>query len=47
MSLKYVLDKQKSERKQLLNHDHIKYIIYQLLRALKYLHSAGVIHRVS
>lgn len=29
----------------LLNTDHIKYIVYQLLRALKYLHSAQVIHR--
>lgn len=45
MSLKYVLDKQKTERKALINRDHIKYIIYQLLRALKYLHSANVIHR--
>lgn len=45
MSLRYVLDKQKMERKKLLNQDHIKYIVYQLLRALKYLHSAHVIHR--
>jgi p38 MAP kinase len=45
MSLRYVLDKQKMERKALINEEHIKYIIYQLLRALKYLHSATVIHR--
>ncbi|KAI6176185.1 Mitogen-activated protein kinase [Aphelenchoides bicaudatus] len=45
ISLKCVLDRQKRERKMLLNTDHIKYIVYQLLRALKYLHSAQVIHR--
>ena len=26
--------------------DHIKLIIYSLLRGLKFIHSAGVIHRV-
>lgn len=31
---------------QKLNDDHIKLLIYQLLRGLKYIHSAGVIHRV-
>lgn len=41
-SLKYVLDRQKYEEVRLINFDHIKYIIYQLLRALKYLHSANV-----
>ncbi|KAI1714599.1 protein kinase domain-containing protein [Ditylenchus destructor] len=45
VSLKQVLDKQKSAGIRLINFDHIKYIIYQLLRALKYLHSANVIHR--
>jgi len=31
--------------KQALTDDHIQYILYQLLRALLYLHSANVIHR--
>ena len=26
---------------------HIPFIIYQLLKALKYIHSAGLLHRVS
>ena len=26
---------------------HIQFIIYQLLKALKYIHSAGILHRVS
>jgi serine/threonine protein kinase len=43
--LKQVLDRQKQLGIRLLNQDHIKYLIYQLLRALKYLHSANVIHR--
>lgn len=30
---------------QLLNDDHHQYLIYQLLRGLKYLHSANVLHR--
>ncbi|KAL3095599.1 hypothetical protein niasHT_024425 [Heterodera trifolii] len=45
VSLKQVLDRQKQLGQSLINHDHIKYIVYQLLRALKYLHSANVIHR--
>ncbi|KAH7702237.1 CMGC/MAPK protein/P38 protein kinase [Aphelenchoides avenae] len=45
VSLKTVLDKQKTNGMKLINFDHIKYITYQLLRALKYLHSAQVIHR--
>jgi p38 MAP kinase len=31
---------------QRLSDDHIQFLIYQILRALKYLHSAGIIHRV-
>lgn len=30
-----------------LTDEHVKIIIYQLLRGLKYIHSIGVIHRVS
>uniref|UniRef100_A0A914DQV5 mitogen-activated protein kinase n=1 Tax=Acrobeloides nanus TaxID=290746 RepID=A0A914DQV5_9BILA len=45
VSLKSVLDRQRQTGCKLINFDHIKYIIYQLLRALKYLHSANVIHR--
>lgn len=45
LSLKNVLDKQKLSHCTLLQASHIKYIVYQILRALKYLHSANVIHR--
>ena len=31
--------------RQVLSEDHIKYFVYQLLRGVKGLHSAGVIHR--
>ena len=31
--------------KQSLSIDHVKYFVYQILRALKYIHSANVIHR--
>lgn len=31
--------------RQILSDEHIKFFIYQLLCALKYLHSAGVLHR--
>jgi len=31
--------------KNLLSDDHIQYFIYQILRGLKYIHSANVIHR--
>ena len=45
VSLKSILDEQRRYQKCMLQASHIKYIIYQLLRALKYLHSANVIHR--
>jgi serine/threonine protein kinase len=31
--------------KQTLSIDHIEYFVYQILRGLKYLHSANVLHR--
>ena len=31
--------------RQALSEDHIQYFVYQILRALKYIHSAGVMHR--
>ncbi|KAH9258910.1 hypothetical protein BASA81_002974 [Batrachochytrium salamandrivorans] len=31
--------------RQALSEDHIQYFVYQILRALKYIHSAGVVHR--
>ena len=31
--------------KQTLSIDHVKYFVYQILRALKYIHSANVLHR--
>ena len=31
--------------KQPLTIDHIQYFLYQLLRGLKYIHSANVLHR--
>jgi len=33
------------ESPQALSDGHVKYFLYQLLRGLKYLHSAGVLHR--
>ena len=30
---------------QTLNHEQVQFITYQLLRALKYIHSAGIHHR--
>ena len=30
---------------EILNDDHVRYIMVQVLRALDYIHSAGVIHR--
>lgn len=34
-------------RTQRLSDDHVKFLVYQILRGLKYVHSAGIIHRVS
>lgn len=34
-------------RTQRLSDDHVQFLIYQVLRGLKYIHSAGIIHRVS
>lgn len=31
--------------RQVLTDDHIRYFVYQILKALKYMHSAGVLHR--
>jgi serine/threonine protein kinase len=31
--------------RQPLSEEHIQYFVYQILRALKYIHSAGVVHR--
>ncbi len=32
-------------KKQKLDDDHIKFFLYQILRGVKYIHSAGVAHR--
>lgn len=34
-------------RTQTLTDDHVQFLVYQILRALKYIHSAGIIHRVN
>lgn len=39
-------DLNKIIKTQKLNDDHVKLLVYQMLRGLKYIHSAGVIHRV-
>ncbi|KAF6120217.1 mitogen-activated protein kinase 11 [Phyllostomus discolor] len=31
---------------QVLSDEHVQFLVYQLLRGLKYIHSAGIIHRV-
>ena len=32
---------------QKLTDDHVQFLVYQILRGMKYVHSAGIIHRVS
>ena len=32
---------------QKLSDDHVQFLVYQILRGMKYIHSAGIIHRVS
>lgn len=32
---------------QRLSDDHVQFLVYQILRGLKYIHSAGIIHRVN
>ena len=39
-NLHYVLHSQ-----QQITHNHIRYFLYQILRGLKYIHSANVVHR--
>lgn len=34
-------------RTQRLTDEHVQFLVYQILRGLKYIHSAGIIHRVS
>lgn len=34
-------------RTQKLSDDHVQFLVYQILRGMKYIHSAGIIHRVS
>ena len=31
---------------QKLSDDHVQFLVYQTLRGMKYVHSAGIIHRV-
>lgn len=33
-------------RTQRLSDEHVQFLVYQILRGLKYIHSAGIIHRV-
>ncbi len=39
-------DLNKIIKSQRLSDDHVRFLVYQMLRGLKYIHSAGVIHRV-
>uniref|UniRef100_A0A182TS85 mitogen-activated protein kinase n=1 Tax=Anopheles melas TaxID=34690 RepID=A0A182TS85_9DIPT len=32
-------------RTQRLSDEHVQFLVYQILRGLKYIHSAGIIHR--
>ncbi|KAI2805966.1 Mitogen-activated protein kinase 14 [Blomia tropicalis] len=38
-------DLNKIIKSQRLSDDHVRFLVYQMLRGLKYIHSAGVIHR--
>ena len=38
-------DLHKLLKTQRLSTDHIRYFVYQILRGLKYIHSANVLHR--
>lgn len=38
-------DLHKLLKTQRLGNDHIRYFVYQILRGLKYIHSANVLHR--
>lgn len=40
-------DLNKIIKSQRLSDAHIRFLVYQILRGLKYIHSAGVIHRAS
>ena len=32
-------------RTQKLSDDHVQFLVYQIVRGMKYVHSAGIIHR--
>ncbi|CCD61404.1 Mitogen-activated protein kinase pmk-3 [Caenorhabditis elegans] len=44
-SLYQILKQQRDYGRRVLTDEHIKFIIYQIIRALKYIHSANIIHR--
>lgn len=44
-SLYRILKQQRDFGRRVLTEEHIKFIIYQIIRALKYIHSANIIHR--
>ncbi|CAJ0929032.1 unnamed protein product, partial [Mesorhabditis belari] len=44
-SLLTILKSQKQTGRRILDPDHTRFIVYQLLRAMKYIHSANVMHR--